>query len=127
MSLVQLLFPAWNQPVIAFLIAGLLSLLVFRWCFMALTSFLGSALLAYAELALLHYYGMVDAFAWGDEHYVLLNSICGGITLFGFLFQFLLDRRQIRSGQGGANEESGPIAIILGVFDNLGKSKRKAA
>lgn len=40
--LVQFAMPSLQQPTICFLISGLLCLLLFRWFFMVLTSFLGS-------------------------------------------------------------------------------------
>ena len=73
-----------------------------------LTSFLGSCLLAYGTLALLHFYESLDAVTWSDDNAMLLNTGCGIATLFGFLFQFYYDRRRTRrlleSGEEGDDD-----------------------
>jgi hypothetical protein len=94
--LVQFAFPAWNQQAICFLVSGLMCLLLFRWFFMILTSFLGTAFLAYGALALLSYQEMLDAVAWTDENSMLLNIVCAGATVLGFLCQLLFDRWRTR-------------------------------
>lgn len=128
MAMVQMIFPSLHQPIVVFLVTGLLSLLVFRWCFMALTSFVGSVLLAYAALGLLHYYCVLDAVGWSEENGLMLNSICASVTFAGFLFQFVLDRRQNRQRKEDAgDEQASPIATILSIFRSQKKSKSQAA
>jgi hypothetical protein len=112
--LIQMLAPTFGQPAIVFLVSGLLSLLVFRWCFMALTSLLGSVCLLYAMLALLHFYQMLDALRWSEENRVLLNSVGGGAALAGFLFQMILHRRRMRRLREESGEEPGMIAGVIG-------------
>lgn len=128
-SLVLLLVPSLDQTAIVFLVSGLVSLLLFRWCFMILTSLLGSALLGYAGLALMHYYELLDAVAWSEQNTLVLNSICGTFTFFGFLFQFFLNRRQMRRGKADDDEKAGGFATVLGSFGGGGgkKPKRHAA
>jgi hypothetical protein len=94
--LVQFAFPAWNQQAICFLVSGLLCLLLFRWFFMILTSFLGTAFLAYGLLALMSYQEMLDSVTWTDENSTLLNIACGIGTVLGFFCQLLFDRWRMR-------------------------------
>lgn len=128
--LLGLTFPAWNQPVLCFLISGLVCLLLFRWFFMALTSFLGSALLAYGTLALLHYHDVMDAVVWAGENAMLLNILCGAGTLLGLAFQVRSERRRLRKlreSEEDDEEEDGVGTMILAKIGLGGKSKRDAA
>jgi hypothetical protein len=119
--------PTLNQQVLCFLIGGLLGLLLFRWFFMALTSFLGTTLLAYGILALLHYRETIDAVAWSEENALLLTILCGVGSLFGFGFQFFLDRRRERKRKEEEEEEDAGIAsMILGRI-GFGSKSSKAA
>ena len=72
--------------------AGLVCLVCFRLCVMALTSLGGSLLVNYAGLMFLNYQGFMDAAVWCEEGAVLLNWTCGVLAVTGFAFQFLLDR-----------------------------------
>ena len=127
--LVQFTFPNVNQPVICFLVGGLICLLLFRWYFMALTSFLGSVLMAYGTLALLHYHEVMDALGWADKNATLLSILCGVATFFGFLFQVYFERRRVRLARENdpdGDEEDGFTSVILGRFGG-NKKPRKAA
>jgi hypothetical protein len=121
--LIQFTFPSLNQPVICFLVGGLVSLLLFRWCFMALTSFLGSTLLAYGTLALLHYYESLDALGWADTNATFLTILCGLFTVAGFSFQVMYDRWRQRQERGDEEEEDGFTSMILGRIGFGSKSK----
>ncbi len=94
--LLQAAAPSLDQPLVVFIVSGLVSLLLFRWFLMALTSFAGAALMCYAGLALLNWQGALDAVAWTEQSGGLLNWICVLTALMGFLFQFLLHRRATR-------------------------------
>lgn len=94
--LVHLTFPSLHQPLIAFLLAGLLCLLLFRPCVMALTSLTGSVLLASAVLLLLNYYALLDAPQWCAQSANLLNAAIGAFALLGVAVQLLLDRYVFR-------------------------------
>lgn len=124
--LVQFLFPSWNQPVICFLVGGLLCLLLFRWYFMALTSFLGGTLLAYGTLALLHYHEAIDAIGWADNNATLLTILCGLLTIIGFITQFLFDSRRARC-ENEDEDGDGFTSMILGQIGFGKKSHRHAA
>lgn len=126
--LIQIAFPTWNQPVICFLVGGLVCLLLFRWYFMIFTSFLGSTLLAYGTLALLHYHEVTDALGWADQNSRLLTSIAIGMTVVGFLFQFFVDRRRNRKdSEHGDDDADGLTRMILGRVGIGKKPQRKAA
>ena len=83
--------PSLNHQVVCFLVGGLVGLVLFRWFFMASTSFAGSTLFVYGTLALFHYRETFDAVAWSEENSLLLTIVCGVATLVGFAFQFWID------------------------------------
>jgi hypothetical protein len=82
--------PAWDQPLVCFLIGGILGLLLFRLWLMALTSLGGTLLMAYSGLCLAQLLFRFDAVAWSDNSPKLLNWACGGVALTGVLVQYLL-------------------------------------
>jgi hypothetical protein len=102
----QHLVPTWDQPVIAFLVCGLLGLVLFRLWFMALTSYLGALVIAHGTLALVNSIGGFNCIAWSEEQTILLNWILGILAFLGLTIQFLMDRgpsRRLRdAGDGGA-------------------------
>jgi hypothetical protein len=85
--------PTWDEPLIAFLIGGLIGLVLFRLWTMVLTSSAGTMLMAYAGLCLAAHFGKVDIVALAQKQTLMLNLICGGIALVGVLVQYLLGRR----------------------------------
>lgn len=122
--LAQTFLPTLNQPVICFLISGMVGLLLFRWFFMALTSFLGSASLVYGGLAILNYRELLDAVAWTAANATTLNTIVAGMTLFGLGFQFFLDRRRKNRDE----EETDSLGAVIGkIGGGKKKSKKQAA
>jgi hypothetical protein len=96
---IQSLAPALNQPLMSFLLAGLVGLLLFRWCVIGTTSLAGSVILIYAGLTFLNRQGSLDAVAWTEQGPVLLNWMCGVMTLMGGGFQVLLENRRRRRRQ----------------------------
>ena len=94
--ILQAAAPTLDQPLVVFVVSGLVSLLLFRWFLMALTSFAGSVLVCCAGVALLNMHGGLDAVAWTEQGTGLLNWICGLMAVMGFLVQFLVDRRASR-------------------------------
>lgn len=85
--------PHWDQPLICFVLSGLIGLFLFRWCWMALTSILGVILLSYCGLGVAHQYKALDAMRWVDQTGELLNWILAGAAFLGLAFQFLLNRK----------------------------------
>ncbi len=92
------LLPAgWDEPLLSFLVGGLAGLLLFRIWTMALTSCAGTLLIAYFGLCLADSLGKLDAAATAQEKAVLINWLCAGVAVVGWVFQFLLDRIRIRA------------------------------
>jgi MFS family permease len=126
--LVQFAFPSLNQQMICFLVSGLLCLLLFRWFFMALTSFLGTTVIAYGTLALLNYWEVLDSVAWTDEYSLLLTIGCVGATVVGFVVQLLMYRwreRRRRKEEEEENENDMVGAILARI--GFGNKKTKEA
>jgi hypothetical protein len=90
----------WNQPLIVFLVSGLIAVLLFRFWMMVLTSFSGTLLMIYASLCLLNRSGTLDVVAWAENGTALFNWACGLLTLVGLGLQFLLNKKR-----GGKKEE----------------------
>ncbi len=124
--LVHFIFPTLNQQVVCFLIGGLVGLLLFRWFFMATTSFAGSILVAYGTLALLHYRDAIDAVAWSEENSLMLTIICGVATLVGFAFQFYVERRQQRKQRERDEEDEDEGGITSMILGRIGFGRRAA-
>jgi hypothetical protein len=87
---------SWHEPLLAFLIGGLVGLFLFRVWTMVLTSFLGAVLMGYFGLCLADGIGRVDAVALVRERGTALSWACGGATFAGFIIQFIIDRWRIR-------------------------------
>jgi hypothetical protein len=102
--LVHASVPSLDEPLICFLVGGLLGLVLFRFWTMALTSFAGALLMGYCGLCLAGWLGRLDAVDWSTRHHALLNWGCGGVAVVGWLTQFLLERWRVR-GQLRKQEE----------------------
>jgi MFS family permease len=96
------LVPQWDEPLVCFLVGGLLGLLLFRVWMMALTSAAGTLLMAYAGLCLTDHFVKLDVVALADKKTNLLNGVCGGVALLGLVVQFVLDRRKKRAAAAPA-------------------------
>jgi hypothetical protein len=96
LALVHSMAPAWNEPIVSFLVGGLGGILLYRFWITTLTSLGGTLLIAYSSLCLLDRYKVVDATAWSGRNGPLLNWACGAAAIMGILVQFLLERRRKR-------------------------------
>jgi MFS family permease len=94
--LVQALAPSLDEPLVFFLLGGLVGLVLFRVWTMALTSLAGTLFMTYCGLCLAERWGKLNAVAWSAKQTVLLNWGCGGLTLLGLCAQFYLERRRAR-------------------------------
>jgi MFS family permease len=103
--IVHALAPLWDQPLLCFLIGGLIGLLLFRFWTMALTSFVGTVLFLYSGLAILDKMEKVDSAGWAQDQGTILNWLCGVTALVGFLVQFILERRRLRKKRDKEEEE----------------------
>jgi MFS family permease len=90
---VHAMLPAWNEPLVCFLLGGLIGLLLFRFWTMVLTSGAGAVLMTYCGLSLADRLGKVDAVGLAERQAILLNGTCAGLAFVGLTFQFLLERR----------------------------------
>jgi len=89
---IRALVPALEEPLIGFLVGGLIGLVLFRLWIMVLTSFTGALLMVYSGLTLLDGLHKLNAPAIAEGRTLLFNWICGGITLLGVLAQYLVER-----------------------------------
>ncbi len=96
MGLMQAFAPAVDQPLIAFLVSGLLGLLLFRWCVTAVMSFAGSMLLVYTGLIFLHQRGTLNAIAYAEVSSAMLTGGVALLALIGFALQLWQERRRRR-------------------------------
>jgi hypothetical protein len=99
LALVYTMAPAWNEPIVSFLVGGLGGILLYRFWITTLTSLCGTLLIAYSSLCLLDRFKVVDALAWSGRNGPLLNWGCGAAAIMGILVQFLLERRRKRKIQ----------------------------
>jgi len=84
--------PGWDEPLLCFLVGGLLGLFLFKAWWMALTSLAGTLVMGYSVLGMLDGMGKLDALLWADKRALVLNWACAGVALFGWLIQFFLER-----------------------------------
>lgn len=91
---IHALLPTWNEPLVCFLIGGLVGLFMFRFWTIALTSFVGAMLMSYSGLCLAEHYGKLNAVALAQTQPAVLNWTCLGTTLAGIAVQFVLERRR---------------------------------
>jgi hypothetical protein len=84
--------PAWDVPLVSFVLGGLAGLILFRFCLMTLTSLVGVLFATYGGLILGEQLGKVDASLWASSNQQLLSIMVGGGTLAGVFAQSLLDR-----------------------------------
>ena len=90
---------AGTEPMIPFLMGGLLALYLFRLWTMTLTSFAGTVVLGYFGMCLANHFGKLEAVALAREKAEMLNLACAVFTLLGLLAQFLVERRRARFKQ----------------------------
>jgi len=124
---VQALGQAGNQHLLVFIACGLVGLFLFRLWMMALTSFTGTLLMACAALALMNRSGKIDAVAWTEQGTIMVNWLCGGVSLLGLIVQYLLDRRrQNRSSKRSGRSNDREISLPLPLLGWSLKAQRKA-
>jgi hypothetical protein len=122
----QHLVPTWDQPLVSFVLCGILGLLLFRLCMMAVTSFSGAILIVYSALSLLNYTGGFNSVSWANEKANLLNWVCFALAFLGFALQFLMDRgRKSDSDKGAAIDD--PWSSSAPPFWGFGKKSYKKA
>jgi hypothetical protein len=104
--LVRTVGPAsWHEPLVCFLVGGLVALVLFRIWMMVLASLAGSLVMLYSGLWLGDRLGKWDTVALTTPHADLFNWGCAGLALVGFLIQFFLERRRARRAREYEEEE----------------------
>src|SRR5262245_26350969 len=92
---VHAMIPGLQEPLICFLVGGLVGLVLFRFWTMVLTSFLGTLLIGYSSLLLAERFGKLNTGDWADVNSAWLNWAVAGAVLLGWVVQFVLERRRI--------------------------------
>lgn len=108
--LARAIAPAMEEPLLTFLVGGLLALLLFRLWTMALTSLAGTLLMVYCGLGLADHLGKLDALVWAEHRAMLLNSVVLGVALTGWVAQFVLDRFRIARERDWRNQQKLELA-----------------
>jgi hypothetical protein len=89
----QALAPHWDQPIIPFILGGLLGHFLFRFWTMLLTSLCGTLLMTYTIVGLADRMHKLDAVAWTEKRTNLLNWVCGAVAVVGLVTQVILERK----------------------------------
>jgi hypothetical protein len=109
--LVQALGVKWGDPLISFLVGGLLGVVLFRVWTMALTGMAGAVLVGYSALCWADRAGRLDAVAWSDKETLLLNWACGVFTFLGLFAQLYLERRRGRKQKKKTRTAPEPLQV----------------
>jgi hypothetical protein len=129
MLLVQAILPSLHQPLLTFLVSGLLCVLLFRPCMMALTGFAGALLLTFGSLMLLNYYGLMNAPVWIEQSGTLINWVAGLLAFAGCVAQFAFDRYVFRRKEKGKGWAGAVRSLLFSTNPSNAKSAsaRRAA
>jgi MFS family permease len=104
LAVMHSLLPAYDEPLVSFLVGGLGGILLYRFWITTLTSLIGTLLIAYSTLCLLDGWRVLDAVNYSRQNALLLNGGCGAATVVGVLLQFLLERQRRRKARALAQE-----------------------
>jgi hypothetical protein len=88
---IQAIAPRWDQPVIVFLLGGLMGHFMFRFWMMVLTSWCGTLLMTYTIFGLADRMGKLDAVAWTEKRSTLLSWVCIAVTVVGVTGQAIVE------------------------------------
>jgi hypothetical protein len=110
MTSVDALSPSFQQPLLCFLVGGLLGVVLFRLLTMLLTSFAGTALVLTSGLLIWEKSRPgFDAVAWVNDHPKELVYVAAGATALGVLSQNLVERwRASKKKSGGKGKKGAP-------------------
>jgi hypothetical protein len=97
--LVQSFVPTLYEPLLTFLVGGLLAALMFRLWMIVLTSLIGALLMVYAGLSLAGIVLKVDGAAVVAQKAGMLNAVVGGVVLLGVVIQGKFDGWRSNSGK----------------------------
>ncbi len=89
--IVQNYFPEGQERWLAFLVGGLLAVLLYRFGTMTISSFAGTMIVLYSGAALL-VRDKIDSAEWADRNRLLFHTLVIGSTIGGILAQSYLER-----------------------------------
>jgi hypothetical protein len=102
MTSIDALSPNFQQPLLCFLLGGLLGVVLFRLLTMMMTSFAGVALMLSSGLLIFEKVRPgFDGVAWVNGHGKDLVWVAGGATLLGVVAQNLVERWRAGKKKGG--------------------------
>jgi hypothetical protein len=114
MTSVDALSPSFQQPLLCFLVGGLLGVVLFRLLTMLLTSFAGTALVITSGLLIAEKVRPnFDAVAWVNDHAKELIVVAAAATLFGVVSQQLVERWRGGKKKAGGKGKKGarPVEV----------------
>jgi hypothetical protein len=88
--------PGWDDPVLCFVVGGLIGLGSFRLWTMVLTSFCGVILLAYFGLSLADHCDKLNAVSLSEGNPTLISWICLAGAVVGVVLQMTWERQASR-------------------------------
>ncbi len=88
----SLVFPTGQELWIAFLIGGLVGVLLYQLWTMLITSFVGTLIASHALLSLLDRFAKIDSVRWATANQTILNGAVIALTILGLLAQSWLER-----------------------------------
>ena len=94
--LVRIAVPSANE-FLCFVVGGLVGICFYQLWITALSSILGSVLMAYSVVTLMNSPGKFDSVEWATQNAPLVNWAMIGSTVLGILAQFILDRRSAKN------------------------------
>ena len=102
LAVASLLAPALDEPLVCALVGGLVGIIFYRLWITALTSLVGTLLLAYCGLCLGDRFLKFDTMEWSTRHAPLIDLGLGSCALLGIPIQYLLERRRVRKKKAAA-------------------------
>ncbi len=85
--------PAWDEPLVTFLVGGLVGVMLDRFWVTVFTSAVGTLVMAHAGLCLLACIPRLDVVGWCERHGPVVNWAAGAFAVLGILLQYLVQRR----------------------------------
>jgi hypothetical protein len=123
--LAHVLAPTYDEPLVFFLLGGLVGVLLIKLWITALSSLAGTLLVAYSSLCLLDRWLKLDSVTWAAENTALLNWAVIAFASLGTLTQFLLYRRRLRKEAEQAEAEKKEAADAQAAAEVEEERKRR--
>jgi hypothetical protein len=101
-------FPDWDETAACFLVGGLVSVLLYKFWVVVLSSLVGTLLLSYSGLCLLARFGKINTVAWAEKNGPLLDWCLATLAVLGLMAQFLLERRRQRKKNAPPAPQAAP-------------------